>query len=87
MGYYINPETETKEAWLQANAKPISTNEARNFDFSGDSLPVCLVDNGPFTAAVIAYDPRERDHFMRPDWRPKVWFSATRKSLEPWYKK
>jgi hypothetical protein len=86
MGYYINPENETKEAWLKANAKSITEEEALGFDFTRDRLPVCLVDNGIFTAVGIAFDHRERDVFAQHDGRPKRWFSASRVSLRPWYK-
>ena len=83
MGYYVNPSTGTKEQWLHENAKPISN--AKDFDFNSDSLLVCLVDNGAFTAAGIAYDARERDAFMITDGRPKKWFSVEKSKLEPWY--
>lgn len=85
MGYYINPEGESKEAWLKTNASAIGARDAQAFDFSGDSLPVCLVDNGLFTAAGIAYDARERDVFIAEDGRNKWWFSVKRELLKPWY--
>ena len=93
MGYYINPKVGTKEQWLEANGKRISSDEARVFIFDGKELPVCLVDNfGAFTAAGIAYSLQERDAFIRPDTsydglqRPRVWFAVPKFLLEPWYK-
>jgi len=39
------------------------------------TLPVCFVDNGPFTAAGIAFDSNELAAFANPsDHRPKLWF-------------
>jgi hypothetical protein len=88
MGYYINPsDGRTKESWLAEHATPITKTEANNFDFSKGMLPVCLVDNGEFTAAGIAYDARERNYFMIPDGRPKKWFSVKKDLLKEWYNK
>ena len=86
MGYYVNPEDQAKEAWLQQNGVKIKYQDVPNFDFSSDHLPVCLVDNGIFTAAGIAFSPEERDYFIKEDGRPKIWYSVPRKLLEPWYK-
>jgi hypothetical protein len=76
MGYYINPRNgETKEAWLAANGKPVTVEEAKAFSAPGsEQRLVCWVDNGMFTAAGIAYDDRERDAFLYPDARPKQWY-------------
>lgn len=73
MGYYINPPDQTKEQWLQANG--IQQDSVPSLDPTGVNVPVCLMDNGPFTAAVVAYDQSEIDAFSDPsDDRPKVWF-------------
>lgn len=78
MGCYINPKDMTKEAWLYKFAKPV----AEPTPITETEVPICLVDNGPFTAAAVAYDPRELAAFVRPeDHRPKVWFSALREDL------
>ena len=87
MGYYINPPDSSKEEWLAQHGTPISSSEAATFIFDGECLPVCLVNNGAFTAAGIAYDPRERDAFIRPDYgkqRPRRWFKVPKHLLEPW---
>lgn len=80
MGCYINPANVTKEAWLRANAVEVSLTEAQASAF-GDTLPICLVDNGPFTAAGVAFDSRELSSFAREDGRPKRWFTASREAL------
>jgi hypothetical protein len=73
MGYYVNPSSTSKETWLQENGTKVP--DVLKFDEKPGYRPVCLVDNGPFTAAGICYDDRELDAFKRPDdWRPKQWF-------------
>lgn len=87
MGYYINPADMSKESWLSLNGRRISQLDVGNFDFSGDELPVCLVNNGAFTAAGIAYDKSEAQAFNNPsDARPKIWYAVKRELLLPWYK-
>jgi len=86
MGYYINPVNESKEEFLRKHGIALSADEVKNFDFSGGTLPVCLIDNLYFTAAAIAYDAQERDCFLRePLDRPKKWFGVRRDWLKPWY--
>lgn len=76
MGYYINPIGETKEDWLVRHTH-IHTNEPEWMTETNGGTRchwVCLVDNGAFTAAGIAYDEREFNAFSRDDGRPKQWF-------------
>ena len=73
MGYYINPIEMSKEVWL--SAYPVVDPQATGF-IAGDELLVCLVDNGPFTAAAVAINTTEYDCFMRPDGRTKVWYKV-----------
>ena len=71
MGFYINPD-EPKEEWLGKNGKAILKPE---FPVDKDMALVCLVNNGPFAAAAIAYSRAEFKHFTSPDdGRPKTWF-------------
>lgn len=79
MGYYINPPTLTKEAWLKENGKPIP--QPKWSEVPDDSLPVCLVDNNMFTSAAIAYDEAEFAAFARPDRRPKTWFMVLKEKI------
>lgn len=80
MGMYINPPDMRKEEWLMKNARLLSgPYEA----VAEDELPVVLVNNGPFTAAGIAYDAEELDSLAHPDPRPKTWWAAKKTDLAP----
>ena len=46
-----------------------------------DMLPVCLVDNGVFSAASICYSEEELAAFAQPDGRRKAWFLVPIKDL------
>jgi len=82
MGYYVNPKDMEKEEWLAKHGQAIPLCDALGLDFD-EFLPVCLVDNGPFTAAGIGFDKREAMDFARPDGRPKTWYRVRRLDLEP----
>jgi len=73
MGAYINPIDETKEQWLEKNGTEVPFLD--KWDIPENHFPVVLVDNGPFTAAGIAYCESELKAFINPeDWRPKRYF-------------
>ena len=76
MGLYINPPHESKEDFLNNHAKLISRGEFFAFNFAADThlVPVCLVDNGPFKAAGVAFDYREVDAFVTEDHCPKKFY-------------
>ncbi len=79
MGLYIDPVDMSKEDWLLKNGTRIAP--AFTDPCSGD-VTVCLVNNGPFTAAAVAYSEREVDAFNQPrDGRPKVWFRVPAKQV------
>lgn len=84
MGYYINPPEGEKEDFLNAKGRQLTDEQVQNFDYASDELPVCLVTNSGFTAACIAFDPRERARMLRPDARPKVWYAVKKVLLTPW---
>lgn len=88
MGCYVNPTDQSKENWLMKNGEMVfDGEELKGFDFSGPTLPVCLVDNGAFTAAGIAYRKEEFEAFNHPnDLRLRFWFIVPKTALEPWYK-
>lgn len=76
MGIYINPPDQEKEEWLADNA--IAELPLKNAELDADykvTFPVCLVDNGPFTAAGVADTPTELGAFTGvSDVRPKRFF-------------
>jgi hypothetical protein len=73
MGFYINPKGQTKEAWLQHNGERIPT--PSTWPAPEGKAYVCMVDNGPFKAAAIAYSKGEMEEFAdtSSDPRPRSW--------------
>lgn len=82
MGYYVNVPYQTKEEWLEDNAVKVSINPPAVFLDESGGMAVCLVDNGAFTAAGIAYSQEELEAFSRPDTRPKLWYTVPKQKLE-----
>lgn len=84
MGEYINPKDMTKEQWLSKHGVCALESEikmAKHFGKS-DLIPVCLINNGPFTAAAILYDEREIIEATRADdLRPKSFFLCEGRDL------
>ncbi len=80
MGYYINPEDMSKEEFLVC--KGLLLDEAPAVHEADDRTAVCLVDNGPFTAAGICYSADELVVFANPwDYRPKRWYMVKNSDL------
>lgn len=73
MGFYVNPSNESVVDFLYHYTKLLYP---PNFENVGpDMLPVCLVDNGPYKAAGIAYSKRELLRFVNDGTnRRKEWF-------------
>lgn len=67
MGAYVNPKDgTTKEAFLAKYGTEVTREAVASWSYADlGELPVVLVDNGPFTAAGIAFCPQERDVFLR----------------------
>jgi hypothetical protein len=79
MGYCINPENESKESFLQREG----TETRPEFPQDPDLALECLVNNGPFTAAAIAYSYRELEVFIDPaDQRTKYWFTVPKSVVQ-----
>jgi hypothetical protein len=87
MGYYINPPDCTKEHWLATKGTVISRPLSLD-DVGPNHLPVCLVDNGPFRAAGIAYSQSELDAWNQDeldgDRRPRTWYRVSKEALAPY---
>lgn len=74
MGFYVNPSKEAKESFLEREGKEFQVVPNWN-DVPKGSMIVILVDNGPFTAAGIAFNERELKDFTDPgDRRKKRYF-------------
>lgn len=82
MGFYINPEKESKEAFL--NREGLEVPKADWDKVPKDSIPVVLIDNGMFTAAGIAYDKKEYSVFTNyeGDPRPRKIFIVKKAKLK-----
>lgn len=75
MGYYIETDSlKNKAQWIRDNCWHADLTDKPDTVDTG-LVPVCVVDNGPFEAAAIAFDPREAEAFVRnpSDTRPKQW--------------
>lgn len=78
MGMYVNPLRDTQKNWLSNNGTIIIGDVVSSYSAIRNSncVPVCLVDNGGFTASAVGYDLAETAEFARKDGRPKTWFSV-----------
>lgn len=93
MGFYIDPKDQTKEDFLRKHGivcrNIIPTNNAALISNNAGELPeayviVCLMDNGDFTAAGIAYNQDELAAFKNPDGRPKQFWIVELRHLRPY---
>lgn len=85
MGIYVNPQNKSKEVWIQENVKRTygRTPPSSLSDLDSDEALICLVDNGMFTAAAVAYSDNELRCFSElGDDRPKAWFTVCKESLK-----
>lgn len=80
MGFYINPDTGTKEDFLNTNGREVSLTELKITD---RELPVVLIHNQFFTAAGIAYNEGELKALTSSeDKRYKQFFMVPREMLD-----
>ena len=88
MGFYINPPNGDKEDFLIKNGEKTTPEAVRQFNYDGDKLPVCWVNNYAFTAAGIAYSKEEAEAFLwsfdRNDQRPYQWYLVNKELLKPY---
>lgn len=93
MGFYLERDDglpRGKADWLVEHADAVELSDSGMLKVSADisTVPehlmlVCVVDNGPFEAAGIAYDAEERDRFMQDlaD-RPTRWILVPKVEIE-----
>ena len=77
MGCYVNPNTKSKEDWL----REFEITPVQDCEITKVMVPVCLINNGPFSAAAVAYKQAEMAAFMEEDGRQKIWFMVPRTRL------
>ena len=83
MGCYVDPPDMQKEDWLQKNAREFVQVEGAKAACGAEDKIVILFDNGPFTAAAVAFNERELEAFTRPtDDRPKRFFTVAIDALK-----
>ncbi len=73
----IDVVVKSKEEWLEEHGALVTEEAFKSiqYDTLNNCLPVCLLDNGFFTAAGIAFSAQERDVFDNPmDIRPKKYY-------------
>ncbi len=76
MGCYINPANESKEAFLNRYGK---RDVSGQIQITETHVPVCLIDNGLFTAAMVFFHECEIEAMKHPsDRRPKTWYMVPR---------
>lgn len=79
MGHYINPPDKTKEQFLEEHAKSVALPIVNAYEYNADHhptlVPICLIDNGHFTAAGVLMDATERRAFIEDGTgRPRKWY-------------
>ena len=93
-GKYINvapregqTADQAKYVFCRANGMSLDKKSFDSFVLADrpNYIPVCIVDNGPFTAAMICDCQSEIDYVRdNPDSRPKIYFSVRKDALEPY---
>lgn len=80
MGRYIETKNALgKASQLLQEFPEITKLAAPKFTTDKDNVTVCVVENGPFDAAAVAYDGAEYVAFNDPsDWRAKTWLNVPR---------
>lgn len=83
MGFYIEDRGgETKEKFLSRYGRTISDGDTKSLFRDFQELPVCISDNGDFSAAVICYNEREVDRIQAGIGdRMYAWFAVPRDKL------
>ena len=76
MGTYLNPsDGSSKENFLKKNGEQLENAPVWE-NIPKDSMAVCLIDNGMFTAAGIADSKSELNSLREYNGRTKTWYNV-----------
>jgi hypothetical protein len=75
MSYYIETQNPQNKFRQILESIPQAQKEQAPFYPTEDRVGVCVVQNGPFDAAAIAYSKAEANYFNQEDGRHKDWLS------------
>lgn len=79
MGYYIEVPHPRNKARQLVDLYDAKIELGPFFDETGKRIGICVVENGPFDAAAIAFSKREMQEFADDDTgRPITWLSLPR---------
>lgn len=81
MGYYIQTNVNKGKAQVLIETVGARREPGRFFDPTGKRIGVCIIDNGLFEAAGIAFSSNEADVFNNNDGRGKKWLSLEREQV------
>ena len=79
MGFYFNPMGQDKERFLNTTYTPVHAPDYS--DVPADHYAVCLVNNGAFHAAAIAFSSDEFNVFAAETRRPTAWYYVPRADM------
>jgi hypothetical protein len=74
----------SKELWILKNGEEVPPHKLPDVAPVGEAADrlVCVVSNGAFNAAAVAFSQDEYNVFREPmDFRPKTWFSVPKHKL------
>lgn len=84
MGCYVNPPID-KVQWLENEGIEITREDAIDHNDYDNIMLVVAVDNGPFVAAGVIINTREKEIFLNTDgdFRPRRYFLVEASKLMP----
>jgi hypothetical protein len=81
MGFYIEVPKPRQKAQQLVDVHNARIETGKFFDPTGERVGICVVENGPFDAAGIAFNAREAEEFAYEDGRPRTWLSMPREAV------